>query len=65
MRENDHSQYENWIDPASVTPHERNAKEHTEKQIRNLVNSIQRFGWQQDVAITKDMVCVIGHGRRR
>lgn len=63
-RENDHSAYENWIDPASVTPYERNAKEHTEKQIRNLVNSIKRFGWQQDVAITKDGVCVIGHGRR-
>lgn len=31
-RENDHSAYENWIDPASVTPYERNAKEHTEKQ---------------------------------
>ena len=63
-RENDHSHYENWIDPASVIPYEKNAKEHTEKQIGNLVNSIRRFGWQQDAAITKDGVCVIGHGRR-
>ena len=60
----DHSKYANWIDPAKVVPYERNAKQHTEKQIKNLVNSINRFGWQQDVVITSDNVLVIGHGRR-
>lgn len=60
----DHSKYPNWIDPAQVTPYERNVKEHTEVQIANIVNSIRRFGWQQDVVITADNVLVIGHGRR-
>lgn len=60
----DHSKYQNWIDPAKVIPYERNVKEHTEKQIANIVNSIRRFGWQQDVVITADNVLVIGHGRR-
>ena len=60
----DHSKYANWIDPATVTPYERNAKQHTDKQIKNIVNSINRFGWQQDVVITSDNVLVIGHGRR-
>ena len=60
----DHSKYQNWIDPAKVTPYERNVKEHTETQIANIVNSIRRFGWQQDVVITADNVLVIGHGRR-
>lgn len=60
----DHSKYPNWIDPETVLPYERNAKQHTEKQIKNLVNSINRFGWQQDVVITSDNVLVIGHGRR-
>lgn len=60
----DHSKYQNWIDPAKTVPYERNAKIHTEKQIKNLVNSINRFGWQQDVVITSDNVLVIGHGRR-
>ena len=60
----DHSKYQHWIDPNEVTPYERNAKIHTEKQIQNIVNSIQRFGWQQDTVLTSDGVLVIGHGRR-
>ena len=63
-KENDHSKYPNWIDPADVRPYERNAKEHTDKQIANIANSIRRFGWQQDTVITTDKVLVIGHGRR-
>ena len=42
----------------------KNAKKHDEKQIKNIVNSINRFGWQQDTVITSDNVLVIGHGRR-
>jgi ParB-like chromosome segregation protein Spo0J len=60
----DHSKYANWIDPATVQPYERNAKIHTDKQVQNIVNSIQRFGWQQDTVLTADNVLVIGHGRR-
>ena len=60
----DHSNYENWIDPNAVTPYEKNAKIHTDKQIRNIANSIKRFGWQQDTVLTADNVLVIGHGRR-
>lgn len=60
----DHSKYQNWIDPNEVQPYERNAKKHDDKQIRNIVNSIKRFGWQQDTVLTSDNVLVIGHGRR-
>ena len=60
----DHSKYANWIDPNAVIPYEKNAKIHTDKQIKNIVNSIKRFGWQQDTVITTDNVLVIGHGRR-
>ena len=60
----DHSKYAHWIDPDAVTPYEKNAKIHTDKQIKNIVNSIKRFGWQQDTVITADNVLVIGHGRR-
>jgi hypothetical protein len=63
-RENDHSKYALWIDPNEVTPYERNAKKHDEKQVRHIANSIRRFGWQQDTVITSDKVLVIGHGRR-
>ena len=60
----DHSKYQLWIDPNEVIPYEKNAKIHTDKQVKNIVNSIKRFGWQQDTVLTKDNVLVIGHGRR-
>lgn len=60
----DHSKYKDWIRPEEVIPYEKNAKKHDDRQIKNLVNSINRFGWQQDVVITSDNVLVIGHGRR-
>lgn len=60
----DHSKYQNWIDPNDVTPYARNAKQHTDKQIKNICTSIRRFGWQQDTVLTTDNVLVIGHGRR-
>lgn len=60
----DHSKYKDWINPNDVIPYEKNAKKHDEKQIKNIVNSIKRFGWQQDTVITSDNVLVIGHGRR-
>ena len=60
----DHSKYKDWIDPNDVIPYERNAKVHTDKQVKNICTSIRRFGWQQDTVITRDNVLVIGHGRR-
>lgn len=60
----DHSKYNSWIDPKEVEPYERNAKLHTPEQVKNIVTSIRRFGWQQDTVITTDKVLVIGHGRR-
>ena len=63
-RANDHSKYQNWIDPSVCIPYEKNAKEHTDKQVKNIANSIKRFGWQQDTVLTADNVLVIGHGRR-
>ena len=63
-REQDHSKYQNWIDPNEVRPYERNVKIHTDKQVANIARSIKKFGWQQDTVITRDKVLVIGHGRR-
>lgn len=52
------------MDPEALIPYERNAKIHDEKQIKNIAQSIRRFGWWQPAVITKDNVVVIGHGRR-
>ena len=60
----DHRHYTDWRKPEELVPYEKNAKIHDEKQIRNLVTSLKRFGWQQDCVVTSDNVLVIGHGRR-
>lgn len=63
-KEHDQSKYLHWIDPLETIPYERNAKEHNDRQVANIANSIRRFGWQQDTVLTTDKVLVIGHGRR-
>lgn len=60
----DHSKYKDWIDPEETQPYPLNSKLHTDRQIKNIANSIRRFGWQQDTVLTSDNVLVIGHGRR-
>ena len=60
----DHKHYTEWRKPEDLIPYEKNAKIHDEKQIKNLVTSLKRFGWQQDCVVTSDNVLVIGHGRR-
>ena len=53
-----------WVDPNELIPYENNAKIHDDKQIRNIANSIRRYGWQQHGVVTEDNVIVIGHGRQ-
>lgn len=46
-----------------LLPYQRNQKDHPESQVRNLANSLQRFGWVQPVVIDERNMIVIGHGR--
>ena len=46
-----------------LIPYSQNAKKHDERQIRNVANSIKRFGWRQPVVVDNDGVIVIGHCR--
>lgn len=46
-----------------LTPYARNAKTHDDRQIRNIAESIRRFGFTQPIVIDRDKVVVIGHGR--
>lgn len=46
-----------------LIPYGNNAKKHDEKQVKNVANSIKRFGWQQPLVIDKNGVIVIGHCR--
>ena len=46
-----------------IKPYPKNAKEHPEKQIKQVANSIREFGFNQPIVVDKDGVIVVGHGR--
>ena len=48
---------------SEIKPYERNAKKHDEKQIKNVMESINHFGFVQPVVVDKNNVLIIGHCR--
>src|SRR3984893_17129707 len=54
------------IEPLAVArlrPYARNARTHSKKQIRQIADSIQRFGFTNPVLIGDDDEVIAGHGR--
>lgn len=50
-------------EPGALTPYARNARRHSKKQIRQIADSIQRFGFTNPVLIGDDSQIIAGHGR--
>lgn len=48
---------------SDLIPYERNQKNHDERQIANVANSLRRFGWRQPIVVDARNVIVIGHCR--
>lgn len=48
---------------ASLHPWKRNARTHSKKQIRQIADSIKRFGFTNPVLIDEEMNILAGHGR--
>jgi len=46
-----------------IRPYPKNAKEHKEKQIKKIADSIKEFGFNQPLVVDKDGVIIVGHGR--
>jgi len=46
-----------------VKPYFRNSKIHTTKQVKDVAQSIKRFGFDQPVVVDSNMVIIKGHGR--
>jgi len=46
-----------------LKPNKRNARTHSKKQIRQIANSILRFGWTYPVLIDENGNVIAGHGR--
>jgi DNA modification methylase len=49
--------------PSALHPYERNARRHSKRQIKQIAESIQRFGFNNPVLIGDDDTIVAGHGR--
>ena len=52
-----------YRDPKVLKPYDRNARTHSKKQIRQIADSIERFGWTNPVLIDGQDQIVAGHGR--
>jgi DNA modification methylase len=48
---------------ADIKPYERNAKKHSEKQIKEIMRAIGAFGFNQPIVIDARGEIVVGHGR--
>jgi ParB-like chromosome segregation protein Spo0J len=46
-----------------VKPYQKNAKKHEKKQIKQVADSIKRFGWAQPLVVDKNNELIIGHCR--
>ena len=46
-----------------IKPYPKNAKKHTEEQIKKIAASIKEFGFNQPIVVDRDNVIIVGHGR--
>jgi DNA modification methylase len=49
--------------PAALKPRDRNPRTHSKKQIRQIADSIKRFGFKNPVLVDADNRIIAGHGR--
>ena len=51
------------LPPTGLRPYVRNARTHSKTQVRQIADSIQRFGFTNPVLISDDDEIIAGHGR--
>lgn len=51
-------------DIEKIKPYPRNAKIHSDEQVKKLAKAIETFGWTQPIVVDADGVIIAGHGRR-
>src|SRR5258708_10172476 len=52
-----------YVSPDDLRPYAGNARTHSKKQIRQIADSIQRFGFINPVIVSVDRAVIAGHGR--
>src|ERR1700681_4420496 len=51
------------VSPDDVRPYAGNARTHSKRQIRQVANSVQRFGFTNPIIVSGDYEVIAGHGR--
>ena len=51
------------LDPRNLKPWNRNARKHSKKQLAQIAESIEAFGFVNPILIDKDNTILAGHGR--
>src|SRR3990167_9216249 len=46
-----------------VKPYDKNAKEHTDKQLLQLAEIVKEVGWRQPSIVNQKGILIVGHGR--
>ncbi|MBN9079794.1 MAG: ParB N-terminal domain-containing protein [Rhizobiales bacterium] len=49
--------------PGQLTPHPANARTHSKKQVRQIADSLRRFGFNAPIIINGGNMIIAGHGR--
>ncbi len=52
-----------WLPLSALRPWARNARTHSKKQVRQIADSIRRFGFTNPVLIDNEDAILAGHGR--
>lgn len=52
-----------WMQATELKPYPRNARVHSKKQIRQIADSIARFGFTNPVLVDDEGMLIAGHGR--
>ncbi len=52
-----------YFSTGALRPYPRNARTHSRKQIRQIADSIERFGFTNPILIDKESMVLAGHGR--
>lgn len=47
----------------NIKPYPNNAKKHPDKQLKQIADSLKRFGWQQPIKVGDGGIILVGHGR--
>jgi len=52
-----------FVSPGALKPYERNARTHSNRQIKQIAASIEKFGFTNPVLVDDDGGIIAGHGR--